>query len=134
MVRLLKPVLLDQEQTIIKVVFNLTREPIVTYNKEGDLIKLLPVENLLELSELADTSAALIVPDSFYENLTYRERMDKDYVHISRVASGRNGVQIVKLETFNHDEVGRSAQVVPAEAAMYRNADNMGITYKILKM
>lgn len=113
------------------VVFNLTKEPVVTYAEGGEMIKLYPIGTALR-SDFSKREVAFLVSDSEYENLSSEQKKSKIYVRATGQGSGRNGIEIVTLISFRKNKDGEMIRLLPAGKATYKRIAPQG-SYQFLK-
>lgn len=114
-----------------RIIFNMIGRPVIAYTEEGEMIKLYPVDDEINLPDRLKEKVAYLVSDQFYDNLSPAERKEKDYVHIIHQGVGRNGVEIVTISAFDVGGDGKIIRVLPAGKADYKYIDPAN--YKIIK-
>lgn len=114
------------------LVLNLTREKVVTYNSEGCLIELFPIDRIMEYPKNISIKA-ILVEDGYYDSLTSAERRLNNFVRIRSRSKGRNEKDIVTIESRTRRTFsGKLLRVFPASKSLYREFDPDNIVHQVI--
>ena len=118
---------------VSRLVYNLTKQRVVCYNVEGYFIELEPVEFLN--APAYEHGICYIVPEEDYKRAKTIGRNTRDLVRIKKECgeTGRGGIKIVYLETYDEDFTGEKLQVAPSSMRSYEQNEPKGVAHHFLK-
>lgn len=108
-----------------ELILNLLSEPVIAYDNEGQLIKLLPTkckDVVLADDVGSKRKVARLITEHEYLNLTKKEQSEVEYVRVARKERGRQDREVCIMEAFGQ-EPDTTCRVYPACGREYNAYD-----------
>jgi len=114
------------------IVVNLTNKPVVAYNDEGELIRLLPTKEDDIPIFPNEGKVAFLINDDRWEKLDYHEKRSNEYVHIGITSTGRNNLKVSSLESYREKVGNRPVRIFPSNISNYKKFDKNKKLYTVV--